>query len=38
MSKNGKLYDYVTLGFRLSVVVENCSIFRVLYGSITGKF
>jgi hypothetical protein len=28
MSKIGKLYDYITLGFRLSALVEKCSIFR----------
>jgi hypothetical protein len=28
MSKNGKLYDYVTLGFRLPALVEKCSISR----------
>jgi hypothetical protein len=27
-SKNGKLYDYVTLGFHLSALVETCSISR----------
>jgi hypothetical protein len=38
MSKNAKLYDYVTLGFRLSALVEKCSIFRCFvwfnYGQI----
>jgi hypothetical protein len=28
MSKNGKLYDYITLGFHLSALVEKCSISR----------
>jgi len=29
MSKNGKLYDYITLGSRLSALVEKkCSISR----------
>jgi len=28
MSKNGKLYDYITLGFRLSALVEKFSISR----------
>jgi hypothetical protein len=27
-SKNGKLYDYVTPGFRLSALVDKCSISR----------